>query len=440
MEQLTPLLSDSIRDVITGIYNNHSLNIAKDLIDADNYINLYNKIVNTWGLIDDDKTTLCEILKGKINSLITDEVRALSIRRDIFEISFTPNGKPLVYTETGNWSRENRQTGKPGRIIKKLLAYDYKERDIEIFSNCFKAELMNCGDWKIVSGSEICHWYNGENYYKIAGTLGNSCMRYCECQDYFKVYEDNARMLICTKDGKLLGRAIIWDINGNIYMDRVYVCMDYLEEQFIQYAMDNKWYIRTNQSLLGDSEDQLWLGPESNYKSEICPALIIRLKRQYEQFPYMDSFRHFDSDEFTISTICDLGRIKLSNTDGYWRDNMIEVTCCCCGYSTFYDEDDECPLIWSDYFEEYLCGSCATYNSYIEDYISVETKTYDVAIDSITNIVKIPRDIVESALVTEPNFQTNWPDDYFINIDGSFYKFSLVKWDKEDKKYRLIDE
>lgn len=439
MKTLTPLLSDSIRDILKSVFEKHSLQITKDLLDADGLINLYNKILNMWGFIDSDRESICNILIEKINALVTDEVRALSIRRDVFEISFTPKDKPLVYTESGNWSRENRQTGKPGRIIKKLLVYDYKERDIEIFSNQFKAELMDSGEFKIVSGSNICHWYDGDNYYKIAGTLGNSCMRYCECQDYFEVYKDCAKMLICTKNDKLLGRAILWEIDGQTYMDRIYVCMDYLEEQFIQYAMDHKWYVRVNQSLLSDYENQNWLDPESNYKKSVCPQLVIKLPECYNVFPYMDSFRHFDPDKCTISTIANYGKIKLSNTDGRWDDDYIEIECGSCGNTTSYSEDDDPPYHWSEFLDQYLCDDCAVYNEYIQDYISRYTETYEVSYrDDLEK--EIPAEIVDSAMISEPNFQTNWPEEYFIRINDNIWNFSAVKWDILEECYKLKDE
>lgn len=438
MNALTPLLSDSIRECFESIYQKHNSKIAKELLDADKFIQLYNKIVNTWALTECEKTPILEILKEKIDKLITDEVRALSIRKDVFEISFTPKGKDLIYTLSNNWSRENRQTGKPGRIIKKLLVYDYKERDIELFSNQFKAELVSIGEWEIVTGSDICYWYNSDNYYKIAGTLGNSCMRYSECECYFEVYKDNASMLICVKEGKLLGRAILWNIDGKTYMDRVYVCMDYLEEQFIQYAMSNKWYIRTDQSLLSDGDDQYWLGPEDNYTFEINPTLIINLRTVYDYFPYMDSFRYLDPDDQTISTISRFGKVYLSNTEGTWEHTQC-VECECCGNSEEYygDESEDNPYYWSDYLEGYLCPDCAIWNDYLESYISKSMSLVRVY-DSKLDYELIPETIVIDNLTKE--HVTTFLNDYFTEIDGKYYKLSALTWDNENEQYKLKDE
>jgi hypothetical protein len=65
-------------------------------------------------------------------------------------------------------------------------------------------------------------------------------MKHDDCQKYFEVYEENAQMLVLVKDGKLLGRAVVWTIGPDIYMDRVYTYIDYLTQTFINYAEDNK--------------------------------------------------------------------------------------------------------------------------------------------------------------------------------------------------------
>ena len=130
---MTPLLSDSLRDCIKTIMIKHNSKIAEDLYIADRYIETLRSLEsNTWTIGTENFEFIKEAVQNLIDALITDEVRALSIRKDVFEISFTPKGKELIYSSNNNWSRENRQTGKPGRIIKKLLVFDYKERDIVV--------------------------------------------------------------------------------------------------------------------------------------------------------------------------------------------------------------------------------------------------------------------------------------------------------------------
>lgn len=99
MKELTPLLADSLKDCLTTIYNSHNSQIAKDLLDANQLIDTYNTVCRqSYGLDNYQSEILGEIFAGKIALLITDEVRALSVRKDVFEIAFTPKGKDLVYS------------------------------------------------------------------------------------------------------------------------------------------------------------------------------------------------------------------------------------------------------------------------------------------------------------------------------------------------------
>lgn len=434
---MTPLLSDSLRDCIKTIMIKHNSKIAEDLYIADKYIETLRSLEsNTWTIGTENFEFIKEAVQNLIDALITDEVRALSIRKDVFEISFTPKGKELIYSSNNNWSRENRQTGKPGRIIKKLLVFDYKERDIEIFNNLLKSEIMSTGDFRIVSGIDICDWYNSENYYKIAGTLGNSCMRYSECSCYFNIYQDCAKLLTCIKDDKLLGRAVIWEIDGQTYMDRVYTCMDYLEEQFYQYAMDNKWVIRSNNALLYDGDSMEWLMPTSSYKTPVQLNLTIHLPEVYSKFPYMDSFRYLIVEK-AIVTDCVPERgtkfVELSNTDGYW--GAPETFCCCnCGAEFTGEDYDEVSddIQWSEYMEAYYCNDCCFYNDYMEDYLPNDIEVLEVYDRS--GILEVPRFEIEryswNANIHYDGFETR-----FVQIDDKWYTLSSLTWNNKLNRY-----
>lgn len=164
-------------------------------------------------------------------------------------------------------------------------------------------------------------------------------MRYSECSNFFKIYEDKAEMLVCLKRDKILGRAIIWNLPEGTFMDRIYTCYDYLESQFIEYAENHKWYHRVSNKLLEDGEIQEWLGPEDKYKNTQCISLIIQLDKEYKYMPYMDSFRYYNPDTNTISTDPKKGKAALSHTDGTYclGDKYV---CGNCGNSEIgYDEE-----------------------------------------------------------------------------------------------------
>ena len=416
MSKLIPLLSDGMIDALKSILETTESTIASELLEAHNAITACNQDF-FWMSNEVNKDMLKSTLIRRIDELITDEVRALSIRKDVFEISFTPKGKELKYSDSGTWSRENRQTGKPGRIIKKLMKFDYKERDIEVFNNLLKAHMINNGNFKLVEGSDITKYYHEDMYYKVSGTLGNSCMRYDECQSYFKVYEDNAKMLVCLKNDLVLGRAIVWEIGGKTYMDRVYVCDDYLEEQFFAYAKENNWYIRECNSLLHSGDSQVWIAPDG---SKIYSNISIKLKDKYSLMPYVDSFRYYDPNDNTINTCWSKGCISLDSTDGTYEG--YPYNCDCCGETFMSYEEGEMPdeLVWSDYEDMYLCENCREWCEGLGEYIRDTTSTVDVVTNN--GVEEYPWDYVnESKIIrSEPHYvgRSGW----FVQINDEWYR------------------
>ena len=354
----------------------------------------------------------------------------LSFRFNSFEISYLPEGKQPVYADRGVWSRQNRQSAKPARIVQKLLTKKYSCQDFENFSNWIKAEMLYSGEFKVVEGEDISKYYLDETYYKLDGSLGNSCMRHEECQPFFKIYEDCAKMLVLLKEGKVMGRAILWELDDKTYMDRVYVCMDYLETSFIDYAEQNKWIHRHNQALLSDREYQYWLGPQDNYKTPFQADLSIKLDVRYPYMPYLDTFRYYDEETNSIHTNPKRGNIYLSETDGTYISNYETYVCENCGYTESVHEDDSPEtLVYSDYEDAWYCDHCAIYCDAIEDYICINTETVEVYIDT---------DETE----TYPLQYVNSRPDDFVKIDGKWYSIPECSFVVPDSngKYIIRDE
>lgn len=97
MQKILPILSDSLRAVLNKIVIEHNNQIAKDILNADSLVVIYND------KFQDDTVSMKSLkeLFDYINTLITDEVRAITIRTNVFEVSFTPKGKELKYSESG---------------------------------------------------------------------------------------------------------------------------------------------------------------------------------------------------------------------------------------------------------------------------------------------------------------------------------------------------
>lgn len=431
---LLPLLSGSLKQLLENIVAREDDVIAKELIEVSTK---YEFLERMNGGIPDD--FLQEILDLTINNRITDEVRMITARiGSDFEVSFLPKGKEPEYSSHGIWAKKNRQTGKPARIFQRLLKKEFKTYDWEKFSNRFRAELCNCGNFEIVTGSDITYWYNGDNYYKFDGTLGNSCMRYEHAQDYFKLYEENAKMLITKKDNKLTGRAILWEIDGVTIMDRVYTCFDYLEECFYNYAKDKGWWIRENNSLLHTGEEQMWRSPDNNYDSPVHRTFKFVAKNSYSYFPYVDSFRYFDGDR-TFSSYPNLGN-ALDSTDGDYS-NFENWECACCG-RTFVGYEDDTPdeLHYSEAYDEYYCDDCAWYCSALGDWYPNSEDQIIVHEDGGTEYY--PRCYINDCLVSNPDGSERFGD--LVEIDGAYWNVrrstDIITFDPNTHKYVFISE
>ena len=408
MRKYLPIRSESLRGILTNLRNDYPQDeICKEILRVDRVTEFYLKN-------KDSVPEICPLFEEDIKKSTTTDVIMLSGRYgEEFEISFLPGDREPEYTSDGKWARRNRQTGKPGRIFQKLLKKEFKQYDWEQFVNRFKSTMCCSTNFEVISGSQITYWYNSEHYYQCAGTLGNSCMKYDECKKFFKLYEDHAKMLISTKNGQLTGRAIVWEMpDGTTLLDRIYTCFDYLENCFIEYAKEHQWWIRANNSLLNNGDDQYWLSPEDDYATEVSPDFEIHIDHSYDYFPYVDSFRYFNGKD-TLSTH-DKFNIRLSNTDGSY-DGECRWVCDHCGAEFWSDYDDETPdgLHYSEWNDEYYCDDCCWWCEYLDDYISNDDASVTAHEDEDTEF-EVPESWAE-----EHNYQF---------IDGEYYNKSEFKF------------
>ena len=404
MRKYLPILSESLRGILTNLRNDYPQDeICKEILRVDRVTEFYLKN-------KDSVPEICPLFEEDRKKSTTTDVIMLSGRYgEEFEISFLPGDREPEYTSDGKWARRNRQTGKPGRIFQKLLKKEFKQYDWEQFVNRFKSTMCCSTNFEVISGSQITYWYNSEHYYQCAGTLGNSCMKYDECKKFFKLYEDHSKMLISTKNGQLTGRAIVWEMpDGTTLLDRIYTCFDYLENCFIEYAKEHQWWIRANNSLLNNGDDQYWLSPEDDYATEVSPDFEIHIDHSYDYFPYVDSFRYFNGKD-TLSTH-DKFNIRLSNTDGSY-DGECRWVCDHCGAEFWSNYEDDVPdeLHYSEWNDEYYCDDCCWWCEYLDDYISNDDASVTAHEDEDTEF-EVPESWAE-----EHNYQF---------IDGEYYNKS----------------
>jgi len=145
-----------------------------------------------------------------------------------------------------------------------------------------------------VSGWDISYYYNSYNNTYIdsdlsedsirvkGGSLKNSCMRYTVNYKNVSCYAINpskVHMLILKdKNNKtLLGRALLWKVDGNTYVDRVYSISKSVENLFISY-INKKGYIGIHSS------------SDNNKKKGHQFAVILKIN---PETPYIDTLGKF---------------------------------------------------------------------------------------------------------------------------------------------------
>lgn len=225
--------------------------------------------------------------------------------------------------------RISRNNIKVGRLIRSILTASkvkFVDKDIEDFTNQYKATfdfITDDSKFEIVSGDDIKKWYNWNNYYTQNGTLGSSCMKYAECQEYFGIYCDNPKqvrmVILYTSDrSEIKGRAILWNLKSDgediQYLDRIYTNHDSDIELFKMYAEKNGFWYKVEQNSENDCEI-------TNGKETISPTLIATLSdSDFDYYPYMDTLCYLNTDDDTISNKTLYANRELNDTSGEYDD------------------------------------------------------------------------------------------------------------------------
>ncbi len=263
--------------------------------------------------------------------------------------------------------KKSRNEVKLGRFINAVLPGKYTPKDIEEFTNQFKATLEKQGEhFEEVSGEEINHWYNYENYKEMSGSLGNSCM--AKKSGLFSIYVNNpevCKMLILVEDDKLIGRAIVWKLNtikcygvdpepDVWFMDRQYSINDTYVEKFRNYAKEKGWYYKSYNNHHSLSTVTI-KGEEKN-----CDMTIQVKPGKYKQYPYMDTFKRFNPEDGTLYNDEEQdsdyeGQYILTDTGGGYEEIESGV------WSEWHDRRIPHDLaVWSEWADSYINRDYAT--------------------------------------------------------------------------------
>jgi hypothetical protein len=144
-------------------------------------------------------------------------------------------------------------------------------------------------------------------YVNDSGEIGQSCMKYDRCQEYFDIYIENPDVCsLILKDpveSSIHGRALLWILDdGTKYMDRVYTNRNGLDGLF------EKW---------GDEN-----GYKSKYANDSTKKSVNVVANDYVKYPYMDTFKYYYPVDGILSNYyLDLQSkvIKLVDTNGGYK-------------------------------------------------------------------------------------------------------------------------
>lgn len=222
-------------------------------------------------------------------------------------------------------SRNNIKIGRLSRAILSTSSIKFTDKDIEDFTNQFKATFDSIGDafslFEVVQGDDIAFWYQRENYLSGDGSLNNSCMGSRD-SNFFDIYTNNPQVsLVILRDiddqNKISGRAILWDANLESsqkikFMDRIYTTIQSDVELFKQFAEKNNWWWKKRQSY--ELGGKITNGVDETGENICCKLDFV----DFDYYPYVDTLCFIDTRRHIASSSNINSDRALRDTDGDW--------------------------------------------------------------------------------------------------------------------------
>lgn len=334
----------------------------------------------------------------------------------------------------------SRNEIKIGKFINKLFPKKYTSAQIEDFVNLFKANIKKLElTFELVEGEDIEKWYYYKNYKDVKGTLGNSCMS--KKTGIFDIYIKNpdvCKLLILKQEDKIVGRALVWKINSlklinkekislesvEWFMDRQYTINDSDVMRFRKYAQEKGWAYKSRNN--HHSFEFIKLTDEN----ELEVDMTVKVKSgDYGRFPYLDTFRRYDSETGILYNDNDedyQGQFILDDTSGGRTIIGDDSTV----YSDWYDtEIEEDEAVYSDPLESYIyshssvnvqCGSRGNRGYWPDDHediVRLNNGEYCHVDDSVFSSIYDEPILAENALKAITKIDENGDVDKFNDED-----------------------
>lgn len=289
----------------------------------------------------------CDVIK-KIDSPLSSVILSLhNTEKDIEKnyldlgkgndsISFVIDSKAKTLVEPWKQSRNEIRVGKIVRSLIELSGESFTEKQIEEFVNKFKAVMDSKGSFdrfEIVSGEEILKYYNIDNYADFdEGQLGHSCLnnKPHEIFDMYVMNTNVVKLVILKAPGsdKIIGRALLWQTNEGLFMDRIYTSKDSDVVLFKMYADSiGAWSKELQTSSYKYREDfHYWFNIQRNGEMKEGNITIQLDDYSFTKYPYLDTFCYYNretgqlcNDRFEIDA-----DILVCNTDGGYKESDFE--------------------------------------------------------------------------------------------------------------------
>lgn len=202
-----------------------------------------------------------------------------------------------------------------------------KGDEVDKISNIIKGvvkEKMN-SNFEIVSGYKIHKYYKTDNYCKVdkKSNLGDSCMNNKD-MTFLAENSDVCRLLVLKNDkDEVIGRALLWETNIGVVMDRVYTKNTEDYTLFQIYSNKNKWsrrelFTNDNNTIVNHKGETM----NNVFTKELEYKPFFENFKEDEFFPFMDTFKYyiwetsFLTNSESVLKQEDITIFKMQETDG----------------------------------------------------------------------------------------------------------------------------
>jgi hypothetical protein len=318
--------------------------------------------------------------RHKKEDIVDNNINYISVSKtDKTRISYMSSDRLEIVPSEEYWTSSKRYNTKPGSFVSKVFK-NISQVEIEKFSNLFKSESVKPRfKFEVVSGDEIKRYYKYDSYAEDGrGSLGISCMKHDSCQKLLDIYTNNTEVVsmvvMLDEEGYLLGRAILWNFDGNKIMDRIYTQDDEkLQHHFKKWATSNNYLYKSEQNWY----NTLFFENMKTEKKEL--RLEIKIDADLEYLPYMDTFKFIGFNgylynyqpDFRFKTLCSCEGSRYDHN--YLRYDSIDKVFRYRGEATYLEYlsiyTHERNVVFSSINDCYILKEHSKYDDFINEYI-----------------------------------------------------------------------